>query len=58
MNDIKFLLNKYDKPTSAERYTKEYKKKLKQKQAIKNRHLFFISTILLKLQKGRINLEY
>ena len=32
-------MKKYEKPTSAERYTTEYKRKLKQKQAIKNRHL-------------------
>lgn len=36
---IENLLKKYEKPTSAERYTKEYKRKLKQKQRIKNRHL-------------------
>ena len=39
MTDIKRLLHKYEKPTSAERYTNKYKKELKQKQAIKNRHL-------------------
>ncbi len=36
---IEQLLKKYEKPTSAERYTNSYKKKLKQKQRIKNRHL-------------------
>ena len=39
MNDIEKLLRKYEKPTSAERYTKKYKRELKQKQRIKNRHL-------------------
>ena len=39
MNDIEKLLRKYAKPTSAERYTKKYKRELKQKQRIKNRHL-------------------
>ena len=33
------LIKKYEKPTSAERYTKKYKRELKQKQRIKNRHL-------------------
>lgn len=36
---IEKLLKKYEKPTSAERYTKKYKRELKQKQRIKNRHL-------------------
>jgi hypothetical protein len=36
---IEKLLKKYVKPTSAERYTKKYKRELKQKQRIKNRHL-------------------
>jgi hypothetical protein len=36
---IEQLLKKYEKPTSAERYTKKYKRELKQKQRIKNRHL-------------------
>ena len=39
MTNYKHLLQKYEKPTSAERYSQEYKRKLKQKQAIKNRHL-------------------
>lgn len=39
MTDINKLLRKYEKPTSAERYSKEYKQKLKQQQALKNRHL-------------------
>ena len=39
MTDINKLLKQYEKPTSAERYTKTYKKQLKQKQRIKNRHL-------------------
>jgi len=39
MTTIEKLLKKYEKPTSAERYTKKYKRELKQKQRIKNRHL-------------------
>lgn len=39
MTNYTQLLKKYEKPTSAERYTKTYKKQLKQKQRIKNRHL-------------------
>lgn len=39
MSDIKYLLKKYEKPTSSERYTRKYKRKLKQEQAIKHRHL-------------------
>lgn len=37
--DIKELLIKYDKPLNGERYSKDYRKQLKQKRAIKHRHL-------------------
>ncbi len=39
MTHIEQLLTKYEKSTSAERYTTEYKRKLKQETARKNRHL-------------------
>ena len=39
VTDIKQLLTKYEKPTSGERYTNTYKKKLRRQQAIRNRHL-------------------
>ncbi len=39
MSHINHLLHKYQKPTPAERYTKEYKKQIKTEQRIKNRHL-------------------
>ena len=39
MTNIEYLLEKYEKPTSSERHTREYRKKLKQERAVKHRHL-------------------
>ena len=39
MNDIKQLIKKYEKPTPAERYTKEYQNRINTEKARKHRHL-------------------
>ena len=60
MNDnINRLLKQYEKPTLAERYSTEYKRRQKQQQRIKNRHLLLdalLNEVPFTLPKSEINI--